>query len=163
MSEAVQEAPASDASTEPQGGETEQEPRTFDADYVANLRKEAAKYRTEARAGAEAQKRLAEIEEANKTEVQKAADRLKAAETEAIEARREASRYKIASEFNLSLDDAAALEHVATEDGMRLVAQRLAGVEKDRKKQGNHVPREGTTSTAPEGDDRETVRRLFGG
>ena len=36
---------------EPQEG-GEQEPKTFDAEYVTNLRKEAAKYRTEAKAAA---------------------------------------------------------------------------------------------------------------
>lgn len=70
--------------------------------------------------------RLAELEEAQKTEAQKAADRLAAAEKEATEARNEALRYKIATEFRLSADDAEALEHISSEDGMRLVAQRLS-------------------------------------
>lgn len=50
--------------------------QTFDADYVAKIRAEAARYRTEAKANAEAAKRLAEIEESNKTEAQKQAEQL---------------------------------------------------------------------------------------
>lgn len=52
------------------------EPKTFDAEYVSKLRAESAKYRTEAKANAEAAKRLVEIEEASKTAEQKAAERL---------------------------------------------------------------------------------------
>jgi hypothetical protein len=50
--------------------------QSFDADYVAKIRAEAAKYRTEAKANAEAAKRLAEIEESTKTEAQKQAEQL---------------------------------------------------------------------------------------
>lgn len=57
-----------------------EEPKTFDADYVKGLRAEAAKYRTQAKENAEAAKRLAEIEESNKSEAQKHAERLEAAE-----------------------------------------------------------------------------------
>lgn len=72
------------------------EPKTFDADYVAKLRHEAAKYRTEAKANADAAKRLAEIEEAQKTEAQKLADRLAEAERKAQAAELKALRSDIA-------------------------------------------------------------------
>jgi hypothetical protein len=61
----------------PQEGEPEEK---FDADYVAKLRKEAAKYRTEAKENAAAAKRLQEIEESQKSELQKAIERAEAAE-----------------------------------------------------------------------------------
>lgn len=72
------------------------EPKTFDADYVAKLRQEAAKYRTEAKANAEAAKRLTEIEEAQKTEAQKLADRLAEAERKAQAAELKALRSDVA-------------------------------------------------------------------
>ena len=72
------------------------EPKTFDADYVAKLRQEAAKYRTEAKANAEAAKRLTEIEEAQKTEAQKLADRLAEAERKAQVAELKALRSDVA-------------------------------------------------------------------
>lgn len=79
---------------QPQDGEA----KTFDADYVAKLRQEAAKYRTEAKANADAAARLAEIEEANKTEAQKLADRLAAAEAKAQEAELRALRSDVSRE-----------------------------------------------------------------
>lgn len=79
----------SDDVTTPETPATEQQPelaqpapavadkqQVFDAEYVAKLRAEAAKYRTDAKANAEAAKRLAEIEEANKTEAQRQAEQL---------------------------------------------------------------------------------------
>lgn len=71
--------------TQPEAVAPDDEPKTFDASYVAKLRQEAAKYRTEARENSQAAARLAEIEEASKTAEQKAAERL--AELEAENAR----------------------------------------------------------------------------
>ena len=124
---------------------------------------EARKWEARAKENAPAVKRLAEIEEANKTEAQKAADRLAAAEKAASDAKAEAARYRIATEFSLSSEDAAALEHIPSEDGMRLVATRLAARDSDRKKQGNVVPNEGAaTPTAGNSDERQLLRNLFG-
>ena len=72
------------------------EPKTFDAEYVQKLRQEAAKYHTEAKANADAAQRLAEYEEAQKTEAQKLADRLAAAEQKALAAELKALRSDIA-------------------------------------------------------------------
>src|SRR5690349_3293430 len=96
-------------SAEPQEGQQD-EPTTFDAEYVAKLRKENAKYRTEAKANASAAKKLAEIEEANKSEAQKAAERLTKAEQRAVEAEAKVLRREIAIEHKLSTDDAALLD-----------------------------------------------------
>lgn len=70
------EAPDTPTSADeaPTGAEDKQD--TFDADYVAKLRKENAKYRTEAKANAEAAAKLREIEESGKTEAQKLAEEL---------------------------------------------------------------------------------------
>ena len=59
------------------------EPKTFDADYVAALRKEAAKYRTEAKANADAARRLEEMEQQNLSELEKAKRATEAAEKRA--------------------------------------------------------------------------------
>jgi hypothetical protein len=64
---------AAEGTTGEQASTGEQESsKTFDADYVGKLRAEAAKYRTEAKANADAAKRLAEIEDANRSETEKA-------------------------------------------------------------------------------------------
>lgn len=84
--------------TEPQEGA---EPKTFDAEYVEKLRKEAAKYRTEAKAGAEARARLAEIEEANQTAEQKAAARLAEIEKRAEELAAKEARTDVSAETGI--------------------------------------------------------------
>lgn len=78
---------------EPQGGEQ----KTFDADYVSKLRAENAKYRTAAKANEDAAKRLAEIEESQKSDAEKAAERLAAAEKRASEAEAKALRTEVAT------------------------------------------------------------------
>lgn len=97
------------------------EPKTFDADYVSKLRQEAAKYRTEAKANADAAKRLAEIEEAQKTETQKLADRLAAAEKRAQDAELKALRSEIAQAKGVP----AALLTGSTEDELNASADAL--------------------------------------
>jgi hypothetical protein len=153
MSEQQQTEPAK---VEPQAG---QEPETFDADYVKKLRAEAAKYRTEAKANADAAKRLADYEEAQKTEQQKLADRLEAVQQEAAAAKAEATRYRIATEYKLDEDGAKALEHIPTEDGMRSVAELLAARTASN---GNRVRREGTTTKPGTDATRSFLRELTG-
>lgn len=153
--------PITDPAVEPPEGDDK--PETFDAEYVKKLRSESAKYRTEAKANEEAAKRLGEIEEANKTEAQKAADQLTAAQNDAAEARAEALRFRIASKFQVSDEDADLFLTGTDEESLTKQAQRLTDRIEERKKTGNQVPREGQQTPAVEGDDRTTVRALFGG
>lgn len=151
-------------STPPAGAESAEveptEAKTFDADYVDKLRKEAAKYRTEAKANADAAKRLAEIEESQKSEAQKAADRIAALEREASEARSEALRARVSTETGVPVD----LLHGDDEDAIRAAAKAAIEWQEARRKSGNRVPKEGTSTTSsPNGDDdvREFARDLF--
>lgn len=144
------------------GTTQEAEPKTFDADYVKKLRDESAKYRTEAKANADAAKRLADIEEANKTEAQKLEAQLAAATGDAASARAEALRFRIASKFKIGDEDADLFLTGTDEATLTKQAERLAGRESERQKNGNHVSREGQTTTTAEGDDRTFVRGLFG-
>jgi len=76
-----------------------------------------------------------EAQEASKSEVEKAADRARLAEERATKAESEALRFRIANEYKLSQEDAMALEHVASEEGMKAVADRLrASAESGRPK-----------------------------
>lgn len=110
MSEQAPEVPAE----QPQEGE--QEPTTFDAEYVATLRKEAAKYRTEAKANADAAKRLAALEESQKSEQQKLLERAEAAERERDTVRSEALRLRIAADKGLTPKQAARLRGSSEEE-----------------------------------------------
>jgi hypothetical protein len=78
----TQDAPHTDPAPTPDGQQTDGKQQSFDADYVAKLRAENAKYRTAAKENADAAKRLAEIEESQKTESQKQADQLAALQQE---------------------------------------------------------------------------------
>ena len=78
------------------------EPKVFDADYVANLRKEAAKYRTEAKANADAAQKLADIEAEKAKADQTAAEREAAAEKRAADADARALRLEVAFEKGLT-------------------------------------------------------------
>lgn len=108
--------------TPPEGGEA----KTFDEAYVKKLRDEAAKYRTEAKANADAAKRLAEIEEANQTEAEKQAKRLADLETEAKQAKAEALRFKIAAKFSVTDEDADLFLTGSDEETLTKQAERLA-------------------------------------
>ena len=151
------------ATTPPEGGD-QNEAKTFDAEYVDKLRKEAAKYRTEAKANSDAAKRLAEIEAANQTEAEKAQARVTALEAELTGVRTESMRLRVATENGITDSDDIDLFLTGTdEETLTKQAKRLAERTADRKKNGNHVPREGASPTSTGGEGLETVRGLFGG
>ena len=91
------------------------------------------------------------------------------ARTQAAEA--EALRARVAAEFGVSTkkgpkgepSDADLFLTGTDESTLTAQAQRLAGREEDRKKQGNYAPKEGTTSISGGADEdlREFTRGLF--
>lgn len=81
-------------------------PQQFDAAYVARLRAEAAKYRNEAKANADAAGRLAAIEDAQKSETQRLTEAHARAEKDASDARAEAMRLRVAVRHGISDEDA---------------------------------------------------------
>lgn len=168
MSETVVE---SDQVTDaPQEGDAEQA-KTFDAEYVDKLRKESAKYRVEAKNNAEAARKLAELENAQKSEADKAKDRLATAESERDTAKAEALRLRTAVTHGISLEDADLFLTGTDEETLTAQAKRLsdraaemANAETERKKKHPNVPKEGTstqTGTTTEEDDRAFARNFF--
>lgn len=113
-----------------------------------------------AKENAEAARRLSEIEDASKSEAQRAAERLTEAEKRAAEAEARVLRRDIAIENKLTAEDAALLDTITDEAAMRLLAQRLAG--SDRTTNKNHVPREGNNHRPSSDPMREFARDLFG-
>jgi hypothetical protein len=159
MSEPSNEQNAS----EPQEGDG-QEPKTFDADYVADLRKQAAKYRTEAKANADAAKRLAEIEDAQKSEAEKAADRIAKAEAEVatVPAKVAAAlREHLISLHGIDKDDAELFLTANEPELLLKQVDRLAARSTEGKRRNNVVPREGNTSQPKDDPMREFARDLF--
>lgn len=92
-------------------------------------------------------------------------------ETRATKAEQESLRSRVAAEFGVSTkkgpkgepSDADLFLTGTDESTLTAQAQRLAGREEDRKKQGNFAPKEGTTSNVGGGDEdmREFARGLF--
>lgn len=107
--------------------------------------------------------KLDELEEANQSELEKANSKASAAEAERDDARAEALRLRVAVEHGIGLEDADLFLTGRDEETLTAQAKRLTDREADRKKQGNRVPREGQETPSVEGDDRTTVRALFGG
>ena len=120
-SEAAQEAPAESVAAT-QEATTEQQ--TFDADYVKALRAEAAKYRTEAKANADAAARLKEFEDAQKSEAERTAEALAEAQQRAAKAEAEALRLRVAAETELPADLHEFLSG-DTEEELRAKAEKL--------------------------------------
>lgn len=107
--------------------------------------------------------RLDQIEQANKSEAEKLTEARAAAERERDDARAEALRLRIATKNGISDEDADLFLTGKDEETLTRQAQRLAGRDADRKKQGNYMPREGVNPTATPGEGLEMVRSLFGG
>lgn len=152
---------------QPQEGGEQQKPesKTFDAEYVDKLRKESARYRTEAKANAEAAAELAKIQDSQKSEAEKAAERVSKAEAEvaSIPSRvAEALREHLVTLHEIDKDDAELFLTANEPDLLLKQVTRLVGQSETRRKNNNHVPTEGRISPSAPDDEREAVRSLFG-
>lgn len=124
---------------------------------------EARKQEKRAKENADAAKRLGEIEEAQKTESQKAADRLSKAEGDLTAATDRANRAEVALDKGLTLSQARRLVGTTREE-LEADADELLKDIGTPAKRGNHVPGEGRTSTPKSGEEdrRAFVRQLTG-
>lgn len=105
-------------------------------------------------------KRLKEIEDAEKTELQRATDDHQAEKTRADGLEAELKRLQVAIKHGISDQDIGLLgtDPKEFEANAKRVAE-LAGSQK--KKQGNRVSREGANSTAAASEEAAFVRGLF--
>lgn len=148
-------------SEEPQAGE--QEPATFDAEYVKNLRAQAAKYRTEAKANADAAARLAALEESQKTETQRLLEERDALKAERDAERASAMRSRVALTKGIAAELAERLRGT-TEDELSEDADRLLALIKPSGPPRFGDVDQGVRKTTPAAntDEREAARLLFG-
>lgn len=129
------------------------------ADRVSRERNKFADYKDlKAKAA-----KLDEIEEANKSELQKATDRIAATERERDEATATALRLRVAAKNGISDEDADLFLTGTDEATLAKQAERLTQRADDRQKTGNHVPREGNNQQ-PSGNNElaDFTRQLFG-
>ena len=154
------EATATGAEAEP----TEQPKPTETVDFWKQKAREQEK---RAKENADAAKRLAEIEEAQKSEAEKVADRIAKAEAEvaAVPALvADALRTHLVDLHEIDQDDAELFLTATEPDLLLKQVTRLVGQSDKRKKNGNVVPKEGTTQREPQEDEmREFTRALFQG
>lgn len=137
----------------------EAEPKVDDIDWKAKARE----WEKRAKENKSAKDELDAIRESQKSETEKQSERLAQAERDAQAARTEALRLRVATKHGISEEDADLFLTGQDEETLTRQAKRLSDREVDRKKHGNHVPREGTTPKSADSDERAFVRGLFGG
>ncbi len=132
-------------------------PESDDTDWKA----EARKWEQRAKDNKSAAERLAALEDANKSELEKANEKALAAEKAAEKAQADALRLRVALKHNVSDEDADLFLTGTDEETLTKQAQRLTDRGSERKPK-NRVPREGTPPReAPEDEMREFTRNLF--
>lgn len=127
---------------------------------AARVDRERAKYAGFDDLKAKAEK-FDQLDAANKSEIERAADRAATAERDRDAARSEALRLRIAVKHGISDEDADLFLTGTDESTLTKQAQRLLEHVSDRKKNGNVVPREGAQTQARTSDGLTTIRELF--
>ncbi|OBG32446.1 hypothetical protein A5671_07750 [Mycolicibacter heraklionensis] len=108
-------------------------------------------------------KRLDALEEAQKSEAEKVADRIAKAEAEAASVPSRVAdslRSHLVALHGISTDDAELFLTSADPDILLKQVARLTD-QRSKRERANHVPREGTNPPAPEDDMRQFTRQLF--
>jgi hypothetical protein len=149
----------------PDQGDTGQQPDPKPTETVDFWKEKAREQERRAKANAEAARRLAELEESQKTDAQKAADKLAAAEAEvaAVPAKvAEALREHLVTLHSIDEQDAELFLTGTTPELVLKQAARLLERRTGTSKRTNHVPREGNNPQPGTDDMREFTRDLFG-
>lgn len=154
--------------TETEGTEQEseqQQEQQKPTETVEFWKTKAREQEKRAKDNAAAAKRLGELEDAQKTDAEKAADRIKKAEDEAASVPSKVSdalRTHLVALHGIESEDADLFLTANDPELLLKQVDRLVGQSGKRKK-SNFVPREGTSSTAGESDERSFARDFFGG
>lgn len=158
------EAPAQDAT------ETNQQTVTWeelfkgeDPQKVRESLDNSRKWEKRAKDNKAAADRLAEVEQAQMSETEKADARIKAAEERAAELEAANNRKDLAIEHRLSADDAELLEGMTDVDAMRRVAERLA--RQAQEEAGPRAPKPNPAQRVgdPPAEDKDALARSFFG
>lgn len=156
MSDQPADATATDATA------TDQQPEApKPTETVEFWKQKAREQEKRAKDNADAARRLAEIEDSQKSEAQKSAERVKQLEEAVATAQRDALRFKVASKYGIGDEDTDLFLTGSDEGTLTKQAERLTARADAQKKQGNYVPREGTTSPTVDSDERALARALF--
>lgn len=153
------------AETGPQGNGDSDTKATETVEFWKTKAREQEK---RAKDNATAAKELEQLKEANKTEAEKAADRLSKAEAEAagVPAKvAESLKSHLVSRHQIAEEDAELFLTATDPDLLIKQVDRLLGQPDKRRKNNNYVPNQGNNTTVDDdgkGLDRQFVRDLFG-
>lgn len=150
------DAPATETPT-PTEPATKAEP-----DWKAEARKHEARskdWKTKAEQNESAAQRLAELENANKSDIEKAQQAQRDAETKAAELEARALRAEVAAEKGVPVD----LLSGSTKDDIEAAADRLIEFRSAKPTVGVHLPNQDKTPPQTKSDLGETARKIFGG
>ena len=139
------------------------EPRQSPAETVDFWKTKAREQEKRAKENADAAKRLAEIEEANKTAEQRAAERLAEAERKAVEIEARATRAEVAAATGIPVDILAGPKDSTAEavtEYAEMVKAHFERTDTQRKQHNNIVPREGATPVVKTDQKRDFLRGL---
>lgn len=156
MSENTPETPAQESGeNQPTATPAEGEAAKSATDWVA----EARKWEQRAKDNASAAKKLAELEDANKSEATKAAEKIADLESQLAAASASALRAKTAAESGLPIE----LLTASDEDGLKEQVKALTKWQGEQKKGGNHAPNAGRTPTPPPADEKQAFANFLTG
>jgi hypothetical protein len=157
----MSEPQTTEPATEPVAPPSSQEPVQLPEDHPLVRTLAAQKEQIRDLKGAKTE--LDEIKEAQKSEAEKAADRIRELESEVPAARLSAFREAAVKFGGIDSEDAELFLTASDEQTLLKQAERLMSQQKDTRKTGNVVPREGASTSAVEPPERELVRALFNG
>lgn len=129
----------------------------FDKAIQARIARERAKFADYDDVKARASK-LTEIEEANKTEAEKVAERLAAAEKRAVELEAKATRAEVAAAKGVPMG----LLSGSTKEELEASADALIQFKGESGSKALHVPSEGKSPTAQVDSKKQFAKTLFG-
>lgn len=146
-------------STENQQATDEAPAAKTEVDWKAKARE----WENRAKANKTAADELASLKAAQMTEQERLTAQLQEATSAAETARTEALRLRIAVRHGVSDEDAELFLTASDEATLTKQAERLASREADRRKNGNHVAREGTNNSTPPADERRAFADFLTG
>jgi hypothetical protein len=149
--------------TEQQQDQPQQQPKPTET--VDFWKAKAREQESRAKANKLAADELAVIKDAQKTEAEKVADRIRKADEEVASVPvkvTEALKAHLIGLHQINDEDAELFLTATNPDLLLKQVARLTARDAVPPKKPNHVPREGANPTAPENDGREAVRRIFG-
>lgn len=150
----------------PPEGQEQQPVETVETlqEKLTKQQEHARTWEKRAKENSAAAKRLADLEDAQKSEAEKTADRIAKAESEsaAVPAKvAEALKAHLVALHEIDADDAELLLTGTEPDLLMKQVTRLLGGSAGKKK--NHVSREGTNQTPADSEEGAFVNALFGG